>query len=139
GNPDPKNGEQQALKTDEWLETVGEIRGGFGWEADPRSTDPVDQAVIRKRARNGPGKHGKVEHETTGAVGTDPEVTTIRPGPQAGVGGRLIFGQGSAQLDADLKHALNQIAQQIRGHRNVVLIKGHASRDDFADGGSPEK
>jgi outer membrane protein OmpA-like peptidoglycan-associated protein len=32
--------------------------------------------------------------------------------------------------------ALDQIAMQIRGHRNVVLVKGHASLDDFADTGN---
>ena len=50
--PTPQNAIAQ---TDEWLETVGEIRGGFGWEPNAKSPDAVDQAVIRKRARNGAG------------------------------------------------------------------------------------
>src|SRR6478735_7476127 len=57
--------------------------------ADPK-TNP-DQAVIRIRARNGPNGKGKNDREIKGAVGTDPDVTTIRPGQQATVGGKLLF------------------------------------------------
>jgi outer membrane protein OmpA-like peptidoglycan-associated protein len=31
---------------------------------------------------------------------------------------------------------LDEIAEQIRGHRNIVMIKGHAGLDDFPDGGT---
>src|SRR4051812_14447339 len=74
---------QTAIMTDDWLETVGEIRGGFGWVADPNSNDPVARAAIRKQARNGDGEKGKLERPTNGAEGTDPEVTSIRQGKQA--------------------------------------------------------
>jgi len=133
--PTPQNAVAQ---TDEWLETVGEIRGGFGWEPNPKSTDAVDQAVIRKRARNGPGQKGRVERETRGADGTDPEVTTIRQGAQATVGGRLLFDRGSAELLPASKKAIDQIAAQIRGHRNIVLVKGHTAQDDYAENTSAE-
>jgi len=133
--PTPQNAIAQ---TDEWLETVGEIRGGFGWEPNPRSPDAVDQAVIRKRARNGPGERGRMERQTHGADGTDPEVTTIRQGSQATVGGRLLFDRGVATLDNTTRTQLAQIAQQIRGHRNIVLVKGHAAHDDFPEVASPE-
>src|SRR5438105_2466780 len=93
--PTPQNAIAQ---TDEWLETVGEIRGGFGWEPNPKSPDAVDQAVIRKRARNGAGLKGRMERETKGAEGTDPEVTSIRQGSQATVGGKLLFDRASATL-----------------------------------------
>jgi flagellar motor protein MotB len=133
--PTPQNAIAQ---TDEWLETVGEIRGGFGWEPNPKSPDAVDQAVIRKRARNGAGLKGRMERETKGAEGTDPEVTSIRQGSQATVGGKLLFDRASAALSAPIKQALDQIAVQIRGHRNIVLIKGHAAPDDYPEGTSAE-
>jgi chemotaxis protein MotB len=138
GNPEVTN-KSFDVQTEEWLETVGEIRGGFGWEASPASADPVDRAMIRKRARNGPGERGKLPREIEGATGTDPEVTTIRLGKQTSVGGKLIFERGSAALTPDTISALDQIAVQIRGHRNVVLVKGHSSRDDFADPTPAEK
>jgi outer membrane protein OmpA-like peptidoglycan-associated protein len=34
---------------------------------------------------------------------------------------------------------LDQIADLIRGHRNIVLIKGHASLDDLADTATPQE
>ena len=34
---------------------------------------------------------------------------------------------------------LDQIADLIRGHRNIVLIKGHASLDDLPDAASPRQ
>jgi chemotaxis protein MotB len=121
-----------------WLETVGEIRGGFGWVPDPSSADPVDQVILAKRAKlAGAGEKGVSTRENKGAEGTDPETTTIRTGREAAVGGRLLFNAGDAALLPQSVRALDQIAQQIRGHRNVVLVKGHASLDDFADGASP--
>ena len=113
--------------------TIGDIKGGFGWEPDPTSTNPIDQAVIRRRERNGPNGKGKVEREIKGAQGTDPEVTTIRPGQQATVGGRLLFEKGDAKLQPETTRAIDEIAKTIRGHRNIVLVKGHTSRDDFPD------
>src|SRR5438477_2336616 len=63
----PKPDQQAAsAQTEEWLETVGEIRGGFGWEPDPRSSDPIDRIMLRKRARNGPGEKGKLQRESKG-------------------------------------------------------------------------
>jgi outer membrane protein OmpA-like peptidoglycan-associated protein len=125
--------EPQQIQSDtRWLETVGEIRGGFGWVPDPGSRDPVDQVMLAKRARlSGPGEKGNSAREAQGAEGTDPEVTTIRLGKQATVGGRLLFAQGDASIANESHAALDQIANEIRGHRNVVLVKGHTSLDDL--------
>ena len=131
---DPKvNPQQAAQQMETYYGTIGDLRGGFGWEPDPKSIDPVDQAVLRIRARNGPNGKGRTEHELKGAEGTEPDVTSIRPGQEAMVGGRLLFEKGVANLDPETTHALADIAKTIRGHRNIVLVKGHASRDDFLD------
>jgi flagellar motor protein MotB len=133
-SPTPEKPDAQAaMQTDRWLETVGEIRGGFGWVPDPRSDDPVSRAAIRRQARNGEGEKGKLERETKGAEGTDPEVTTVRQGRQASVGGHMLFEKGDASLTNDVKRALDGVALEIRGHRNIVLVKGHTSSDDFPD------
>jgi chemotaxis protein MotB len=126
-------------QTEEWLETVGEIRGGFGWVADPKSEDPVDKAVIRKRARNGPGEKGIMQRPKQGAQGTDPEVTSVRPGAHSVVGGKLIFERGDDVISPETARALDQVAKTIRGHRNIIMIKGHTSRDDFPDDTSSER
>src|SRR5829696_1529547 len=122
--------DSQVVSDARWLETVGEIRGGFGWVPDPNSGDPVDKVMMAKRARlAGPGERGNSSRENRGAEGTDPEVTTIRTGREATVGGRLLFDASSLELSRQTITALNQIAQQIRGHRNIVLVKGHTSID----------
>ncbi len=118
------------VQQDQWLNLVGQVRGAFGWEPDPTSTDPVDRFVL-KRHLAGPGDGSRRELERRGPHGTDPEVTTIRPGSQAAIGGRLLFKPADTQLSRAVTDALDQIASEIRGHRNIVLIKGHASLDDL--------
>jgi chemotaxis protein MotB len=135
---DPKTDpERAAQQMDSYYGTIGDIRGGFGWEPNPNSSDPVDQAYIRMR--NGAAGKGKNEHESQGAKGTDPQVMSIRPGQQSMVGGKLLFEKADATLGPETTHALAEIAKTIRGHRNIVLIKGHTSRDDFADDATPQK
>ena len=136
---DPKvNPQQAAQQMETYYGTIGDLRGGFGWEPDPSSTDPVDQAVIRIRARNGPVNKGKSPLEIKGAEGTDPQVQSIRPGQQSTVGGRLLFEKSQAVIQPEVAHQLDQIANTIRGHRNIFLVKGHTSRDDFADDAAAE-
>ncbi len=51
----------------------------------------------------------------------------------------MLFDRGSAVLNDQTKSALTQIAQVIRGHRNIVMVKGHTSLDDFPDGATEEQ
>ncbi len=128
----PKTTADAAAQTEDWLEVVGEIRGGFGWEPDPHSSDPVAQAMLRKRARQqGPGEGGHTEQRRTSPEGSEVENTSIRPGRQSAVGGRLLFHADDAQLTPATIKALDQIVLLIRGHRNIIMVKGHASLDDL--------
>ncbi len=65
--------------------------------------------------------------------GTDSKPTSIRNGKSAAEGGRLMFESGSAGLSDQTKKELDEIAQVIRGHAYIVLVKGHASLDDLPD------
>jgi flagellar motor protein MotB len=122
----------------EWVRVAAGIREAFGYvpRADP--DDPVDvQVILNKLERlrlHGPGDGGPSRMEQRGAEGTDPEVTTIRRGPQASTGGRVLFEPGSAELSAEGADHLDQIALQIRGHRNIVMITGHSAPDDLPEG-----
>jgi outer membrane protein OmpA-like peptidoglycan-associated protein len=139
GAPSPQN-PQVTEQEDRLVETIGEIRAGFGYVPDPMSTDPVDRAMIRKRIRMaGPGEEGTTKVKPDGAEGTDPEVTNIRESKLAAVGGKALFQPGEATLTAEHMAVLNDIADKIRGTRFIVIVKGHASRDDFADRASPQK
>ena len=118
----PMNGSKPSVKS------AGDLAGCRIRPATIRS-----RAAIRRQARNGEGEKGKLERKTDGAEGTDPEVTSIRQGKQATVGGRMLFDKGDASFNAEIRRQLDQVAQEIRGHRNIVLIKGHTSTDDLPD------
>lgn len=135
GEPTPAASAQSQQQQEEWLETVGEIRAAFGYVPDPNSSDPVAQALIKKRMRLvGEGEKGTQEVKQDAADGTDPQVQTIREGKLSVVGTRVLFDVGRANLDGSDTSTLDQIAKQIIGTRFVVIIKGHASKDDFAEG-----
>jgi outer membrane protein OmpA-like peptidoglycan-associated protein len=132
--PDPNS---RVMANEELLKTIGAIREAFGYVPDPMSTDPVDVQLLLKKIEqmkmNGPGEKGKTRVEANGAEGTDPEVTSIRPGKQSTVGGRVIFDRAGVKLSGDMQRALDEIALEIRGHRNIVMVKGHTSLDDFPE------
>jgi flagellar motor protein MotB len=141
GNPNPAAGPVNQQQEEQLIEVVGQIRQAFGYTPDPHSNDPVDVELLMKKldtVRNGPGEKGKVKEQTEGVQGTDPEVTTIRLGKQSTIGGRMGFDRGERSLNRETGRQLDQLAAQIRGHRNVVVIKGHAALDDFAEGTSAE-
>jgi flagellar motor protein MotB len=128
---------------DDLIKVEAAIREAFGYTPDPASKDPVDVEMLLKRIQrirtNGPGEKGRAEIERKGAEGVEEEVTAIRPSRQATVGGRLLFDVGQAELAPEMLLALNQIAEQIRGHRDIVMIKGHSGLDDFSEGATPQQ
>ena len=126
GEPD----KQQARQ----IEVISEIRAAFGYVPDPSSGDPVDQAMFKKiMVLRGQGEKGvQIEHNDA-AEGVDPTVQTIREGKLSAVGTSIAFDRGETKLTLDDAAKLDQIAKQIVGMRFVVIIKGHASRDDFGE------
>ena len=88
---------------------------------------------------HGPGESGRKMNAKQGAEGTDPEVNNVRQGKQAIVGGRLSFEKSDAKLTPEVDGLLNQIIDQIKGHRTIVLVKGHTALDDLTDKATPEE
>jgi outer membrane protein OmpA-like peptidoglycan-associated protein len=82
----------------------------------------------------GPGEGGKSRVEQKAPEGTDREVELIRPSKQVGTGAKVLFAPSDARLTPESMRSLEQIAQLVRGHRNIFMIKGHTSSDDFPDG-----
>lgn len=131
-------------ETEELTKVVAAIREAFGYIPDPKSNDPIDVYMILKNLEQGKthrGDHNQGDNprNSEGARGKDEEVTTIRPGPLATVGGRVLFERGSTQLTPEGIAILDDIAIKIQGHRTIVQIKGHAGLDDFEDGTSSAK
>jgi flagellar motor protein MotB len=136
----PQTAEEQ---TTQYLNVIAGIRSAFGYVPDAKSHDPVDQAMIRLSQHLPPKEGMKNGSETKEprktAQGTDAQVTSVRNGPLAIVGGRLMFEAGSTTLSDATKASLDQIAQYIAGHYNIMLIKGHTSLDDFPAGATPSQ
>jgi flagellar motor protein MotB len=140
-SPSPKT---DPAANQDWIKVAAAIRDAFGYVPKSGSSDPVDvqmllQQMSQPKVPDGPGEGGKTKIRPDGAQGTDPEVTAIRPGKQAVVGGRLLFEKADARLSPRVLTMLEQIADQIRGHLNVVLVKGHTSLDDFDDAATAEQ
>jgi flagellar motor protein MotB len=140
--PTPPGGNQPKIN-DQVTKVMASIRESLGYIPNTQNPDMIDlQMMLDKADRtklDGPGQGGKTEVSPQGPQGTDPEVTSVRPGTQAIVGGRLMFDVNSSAISHDLKTNLDQIVAQIRGHRNIVLVKGHTSLDDFPDSASAQQ
>jgi chemotaxis protein MotB len=140
--PNPGKNDDQAIDQ-HWIEVLAKIREAFDYLPDPKSKDPVDVYMILKKLEQmpplkGAGEGGQTKLERHGTEGTDPEVTTVRQGKQATVGGRILFDVGSSELSVQARSQLDQIANLIRGHRKIVLIKGNTSLDDYPESATPQ-
>jgi outer membrane protein OmpA-like peptidoglycan-associated protein len=133
--PSPKENPKGALSEEE-LNVISAIKEAFGYVPQANSNDPIDLHMLMKKVDHmkSPGDGGKTQLEKKAPDGTDPEVTSIRKGKQATVGGKLLFDTGRAELTRETTAQLDQIVQLIRGHRQIALVKGHTSLDDLPDG-----
>ena len=139
-SPSPKT---NSADNQDWIKVAAAVRAEFGYVPKSGTSDPVDNFMLQQMSQpkipDGPGEGGKTKVKPEGATGTDPEVTAIRPGQQAMVGGRLLFERSDSRLAPGTQKMLDQIADQIRGHRTIVLVKGHTSLDDFDDSATAEQ
>jgi outer membrane protein OmpA-like peptidoglycan-associated protein len=140
--PGPK--QDMTVLDGDWIKHVAAIRDAFGYIPDPNSKDPVDVHMLMKKLESidslkGPGDGGRKPLPRKSPVGVDDESQTIRPGKMSAVGGKLLFAPGNAGLTPEAKGLLDEVAELIRGHRNIVLIKGHSSVDDLRDASTPQQ
>ena len=134
--PESVGAASASAKDEHWVDTVAAIRDAFGYDPNPSSTDPIDVRVRALRQRTTPAgsqDKGKSTIKTQGAVGTDQDVKAIRNAPLSVVGGRVPFERGGDAVSADALKDLDQVAEQVRGHRNIILVKGHTALDDLGE------
>ena len=130
--------EQAAMQEVRRAEMIKEIQVAFGAHLDDNSEIEIELAELLRKLdqikRNGAGEKGNANTQANGAEGTDSEVTKIRDGELAGIGGTVRYDPGAVDLDAGQKGTLDELANKLRGHRNVVMVKGHAAADDLPEG-----
>ena len=135
--------EQAAMQEVRRAEMIKEIQVAFGAHLDDNSEIEIELAELLRKLdqikRNGQGEKGTVTTQAHGAEGTDSEVTKIRDGDLAGAGGAVTYAAGVVELDAAQKQTLDEVAGKVRGHRNVVMIKGHSALDDLPEGATAEQ
>ncbi len=138
GNPAPGSSDAKSnVEKKQYVELAASIRDAFGYIPDPNSKDPVDVLMIQKlrgvSLPRGPGDGGKVQLDNAGVDGKDDQVTQVRPGQVSGIGVGLIFEAGSVEPTGAMRQQVRQIAESIRGHRNIIVVKGHTSLDDLPE------
>jgi flagellar motor protein MotB len=140
--PAGKQGAGDSAAEAHWVEVEAAIRGAFGHVPDPQSKDPVDLEMLYHNLQrvnlNNPGNGGKLNRTEVLPEGTEDQVTSIRISKYSTEGSKLTFERDSIVLSAAAKAALADIAANVRGHRNMIFVKGHTSVDDFAAGASAD-
>jgi len=61
-----------------------------------------------------------------GLPGTNDRVLAAAQGKRSVVGGRVRFGRGRAELGSEARSTLRLIADELRGLRNIIEVRGHA-------------
>ena len=136
--PPAGKSEENPKADDDWIAVAAAVREAFGYLPDPHSSDPVDLHMLLKKMHTinpvkGPKDGGKARIEQHSTNGTDPEVQTIREGKVATIGSRMLFERSSAELTALTRAALDQAANQIKGHYTIVYVRGHTAADDLPE------
>jgi chemotaxis protein MotB len=129
GNP------QDAKMDPEFAEIIAAVKQAFSYLPPADSTDPVDLQILlnqlkSQKGRGGSGKKGDAFQDNEGAVGRADLVTTVRTGTQMTMGGQISFDKGSQALTEEAVLKLKQIAERVKGHTNIFVVKGHTSKDE---------
>lgn len=78
-------------------------------------------------------RHRKAALEAA-VTGPDLRVERWEEGKKIVVGGRVLFERGSAELLPGAHRVLGEVADIVRGYRNRVEVRGHASRGEVLPG-----
>lgn len=117
----------------EYQRVVTAVKEAFGYSGgvgvmttdDPplRSMIQLMEELAQKSQEN-----SKVsESDTRGVSGKQTKVTKVQEGMMFTIGGHLTFAPGSAVLRDEAKSELLRVAKLLKGRRNKVAIRGHAS------------
>jgi chemotaxis protein MotB len=130
------SGPKNAAIDPEFADLVAAIRKAFKYVPPADSKDPVDLKLLLAKMKNVKGKSGtsgqkgEAVKNNQGTTGRHDLVTTVRTGTQTTIGGVVPFDADSTSISEFADARIKVIANQIRGHTNVFIVKGHTSRDE---------
>ncbi len=107
------------VREDKFKAAVGSLRAQIG-------VRPRHGSVVESRPRVETRRRDRREKERLGLPGTSKEVLAAAQGKRSVVGGRVTFEPDSAKLGLEARSTLRLIADELRGLRNIVEVRGHA-------------
>jgi len=111
------------------VEVAAAIANQFGADPILDSTDPVQIQLMRIKGIL-PKNAGLSDNPAQAPEGHDPEIQTIRSGKDVVSGGTINFEPGAVEIDPPSMVTIRKIADILKGHNNVVVVKGHISADE---------
>jgi outer membrane protein OmpA-like peptidoglycan-associated protein len=109
--------------TAEALDWAIAVREAFNNPVDLNSTDPRDALLIQRKLV----RMGKADANAVGRSGSEHDVKSIRPSDYTGLGASVPFALDATQLDDEGRAAVAELLEHLRGHRNILEIRGHVS------------
>jgi chemotaxis protein MotB len=107
------------VRQEKFKAAAGSLRAQIG-------VKPLHGSVIESRPPVQTRRRDRREKERRGLPGTSEHVLAAAQGKRSAVGGRVQFAPGSTELGDEAKHTLRLIADELRGLRNIIEVRGHA-------------
>ena len=89
----------------------------------------VERLMALRKPKSGTGKRGDSEDE--GLHGKSFRVRRLRDGLEMTIGGPVFFEAFNARPTPEGERQLREIMRLVKGHRNIVEIRGHAGEDHW--------
>lgn len=110
------------------IDLVIGIRQGFNRPIDINSTNPQEQVFVKRMKQ----REQEGETKTPGPDGDKKNNQAIEPSDYFNLTGIVSFGENSSEISPEGNDTLAAIAEQKRGTRWVMEIRGHVSASESA-------
>ena len=117
----------------EYQRVITAVKEAFGYSGGvgvmPTDDPPLRSMIqLMEELAQKSRENSKVsESDTQGVTGKRTRVTKVQEGMMFTIGGHLTFAPGSAVLRDEAKDELLRVAKLLKGRRNKIAIRGHAS------------
>jgi flagellar motor protein MotB len=116
-------GTAAAAGSPDFIDAVIGIRDAFHNPVSLASTDPAEQALVRRLRQ----RRGELPLNQEGPRGHQNQMQSIRPSKYFNLCGSVPFDQDSSKLNEAGQKALRDVVNHLRGLRLIVQVRGHVS------------